>query len=413
MTPNDAAEPVIVDADAGRNADAVDTAEAADPVDTDASSVDPAAVLDDRSVRIVHEGSWIHPGGAARVAKALADAFDAPVTVGHTPDPEFWDGYDVEFPFQERFHNGLSGALYGRDFARPIAELSRAAGFRGLTFDEDVVISSGTAAKWWVPRHDQHHVHYCHVPPPRFYARPTSGLVDWATTTFVTVLDRHFADYCTGMLANSAFTRDRVHRHYLRDRDAVPVVNPPIDTDRFRHEPADSEDPYFVLIGRLSEMKRVERVARAFDSPPTVDGHPARLVVVGDGPLRNRVARSEHVTVHERLPDDELADLVAHSTGGIAFAREEHCGMTPKEFQSAGKPVVVPAEPNLENHVTDGVDGVVVPPTEAGVRDGVERVLATDWDPDRIQDTAAGWSHDAFRERARDAVARVVAADER
>jgi len=372
----------------------------------DAGDVDPEGVLADRSVRVVHEGSWIHPGGAARVARALADALDAPLTVGHTPDQSFWDGYDVEFPFQARFHDGLSAKLYLSDAARPAAELLNAAGFRGLEFDEDVVVSSGTAAKWWVPRHDQHHVHYCHVPPPRFYARPTNGLLDWATTTAVTVLDRHFADYCTGIVANSDFTRQRVHKHYRRERDAVPVVNPPIDVDRFRHEPADPDDPYFVMIGRLTDMKRADLVARAFAD---LD---ARLVVVGDGPLHDRVAGRPNVTVHERLDDDDLADLVAHSTGGVAFAREEHCGMTPKEFQSAGKPVVVPDEPNLNNHATDGEDGVVVDPTTDGVRDGVERVLGTDWDRERIQATAADWSHDAFRGRARRAVASVVAADE-
>jgi glycosyltransferase involved in cell wall biosynthesis len=393
------------------SADDADPSTAEDPDQSradapDLPSVDPDAVLDGRSVRIVHEGSWIHPGGAGRVAKALADAFDAPVTVGNTPDREFWQGYDVAFPFQDRFHEGLSSRVFLDDRVRPASELLRAAGFRGLEFDEDVVISSGTAAKWWVPRHDQHHVHYCHVPPPRFYARPTDGIVDWASTTLVTVLDRHFADYCTGMLANSEFTRQRVHKHYLRDRDTVPVVNPPIDVDRFQHAPADEDDPYFVMIGRLNEMKRTDVVARAFRD---LD---ARLVLVGDGPLRDRVAHRRNVTVHQRLSDADLADLVAHSTGGIAFAHEEHCGMTPKEFQSAGKPVVVPDEPNLHNHVTDGEDGVVVPVSTTGVRDGVERVLASDWDPDRIRATAANWSHDAFSEHARDAVARIVASDE-
>ena len=395
----------------GRDAPADDAAEASATGERANAlalpNVDPDEVLAGRSVRVVHEGSWLHPGGAGRVAKALADAFDAPVTVGHTPDPEFWAGYDVEFPFQERFHDGLSSRVFLDDRVRPASELLRAAGFRGLDFREDVVISSGTAAKWWVPRHDQQHVHYCHVPPPRFYARPTDGLVDWASTTLVSVLDRHFADYCTGMLANSAFTRQRVHRHYLRDRAEVPIVNPPIDVDRFRHAPADDADPYFVMIGRLSAMKRAAVVARAFRD---LD---ARLVLVGDGPLRDQVAGRPNVRVHERLSDSDLAALVAEATGGIAFAREEHCGMTPKEFQSAGKPVIVPDEPNLRNHVTDGADGVVVPASEAGVREGVQRVLDAQWDPDRIRDAAADWSREAFREHARRAVARVVAADER
>jgi glycosyltransferase involved in cell wall biosynthesis len=400
MTAGDGGAGKSNDGDAGADATSADDA-------LDLPDVDPDDVLAERSVRVVHEGSWLHPGGAGRVAKALADAFDAPVTVGHTPDREFWAGYDVEFPFQSRFHDGLSSRVFLNDRVRPVSELLRAAGFRGLDFEEDVVISSGTAAKWWVPGHDQHHVHYCHVPPPRFYARPTEGIVDWASTTLVSVLDRHFADYCTGMLANSAFTRQRVHRHYLRDRAGVPVVNPPIDVERFRHAPADADDPYFVMIGRLSGMKRADVVARAFE------GLDACLVLVGDGPLKKRVAGRPNIEVHERLSDGDLADLVAGATGGIAFAREEHCGMTPKEFQSAGKPVVVPDEPNLRNHVAEGEDGVVVPANDAGVREGVRRVLDTYWDPDRIRDTAADWSHEAFREHARRAVARVVAADER
>lgn len=360
-----------------------------------------AAPADDLDVRVVHEGSWIHPGGAARVARELARAFDAPVTVGHTPYPEFWEGLDVEFPFQDRFQQGVSGWLSDRSRFRSVAELLRATGFRGLSFDERVVITSGTAAKWFVPRWDQAHVHYCHVPPPRFYAEPTGGLVDWLLTTGVGVVDSHFADFCTAIVANSEFTAERVRTHYRREE--APVLNPPISVDRFHNEPPATDDPYFVMVGRLTEMKRADVVARAF-----ADLDDARLVLVGDGPLADSCQARENVTVHERVDDDELQDLIARSVGGIAFARLEHCGMTPKEFQAAGKPVVVPREPNLVNHVEDGATGVVVDPDEAGVREGVRRVLATEWDVETIQSAAADWSVESFHRRARELLPRLL-----
>jgi hypothetical protein len=70
---------------------------------------------------------------------------------------------------------------------------------------------------------------------------------------------------------------------------------------------------------------------------------------------------------------------------------------------------VVPDEPNLCNHVTDGEDGVVVESSEAGVR----RVLGATWDSDRIRETALPWSREAFRDRARELIEDALAENER
>lgn len=351
--------------------------------------------ISEMSVRVVHEGSWIHPGGAGRVAREMAKALDAPVTVGHTPHPEFWtrEGLDVEFPFQDRFERGLSGRFYKADAVRPLAELRRGASYRELSFGEDLVITSGTAAKWFVPRYDQHHVHYCHVPPPRLYARPTGGILDWAATTATGIVDRWFADFCDGMIANSEFTRRRIEKHYGRPAEEIAVLHPPIETDRFSHM-APNEDRYVVMIGRLTRMKRVDVALKAFAGREDVD-----LVLVGDGPLREACEEVPGVSVYSGLSDFALEKLVARSVGGIAFAREEHCGMTPKEFQAAGKPVVVPDEPNLKNHVEDGETGVVVDPSVEGLGEGTDRLLSTGWDVGKIQAAAEGWSTDRFRDR--------------
>jgi len=349
-------------------------------------------MLDDTSVRVVHEGTWLYPGGAERVAREIARALDAPVTVGHSADRSFWSDLDAEFPFQS-LNDGHRSQL-----PRELKEAYLGFAFRTLSFEEDLVISSGTTAKWWSPRTDQIHVHYCHSPPVRVFVDAAGSVPDAVLKTAVGMVDRFYAEMCDEILANSAFTADRVRTYYRRE---APVINPPIEVDRFHNEPAD-EPPYFVFVGRLDDMKRAPAVARAFRD---VD---AELVMAGDGLRREACERVSGVTVRDRVSDADLEDIVARAVGGIAFAEREHCGMTPKEFQAAGKPVIVPDEPNLHNHVEDGEDGVIVAPTIEGVREGVDRVLAGDWDPDGIRATAEEWSVERFHDRIRTTVAEIV-----
>lgn len=340
------------------------------------------------TVRVVHDGDWVRPGGGARVAVHLAQALDAPLTVGHSDRPEWYrDRVDgVEIAFNSELHDSLTARIIDRPALRPLAELRLGQLINGLAFDEDIIVSTGTAAKWFAPKAGQTNIHYCHSPPPRCYAE-SSGLFDAGTG----IIDSHFARLTDRFLANSEFTRARVGKHYRRTAD---ILHPPVRTHAFEYdEPA--SPPMFVMIGRLVEMKRPRMVVDAFRD---LD---ARLVLVGDGPLRHACASVPGVEVRPDASDREVETLVADAVGGIAFAEQEHCGLTPKEIQAAGKPVIVPDEPNLHNHVTDGETGVIVPATITGVQDGVRRVLERDWDHHRIQSAASAWSIDSFHERAR------------
>lgn len=351
-----------------------------------------------RSIHVLHDGDWQRPGGGARVAVELASALDAPLTVGHTGAPEWWDDQPIEtsiaFP---GLTSGSAGAVYRH--ARSAAELRLGQAFRSLDLASDIVITSGTAAKWYVASHDQSHIHYCHTPPPRCYADPPSGWIRGPLATISSVFDRHFATFPDGLLANSTFTKQRIRNFY--DRKAE-ILHPPIRTARFQYQPPNRER-YIVMIGRINDMKRARMVAETFRS---IDD--ASLVLVGDGPERAACERIDGVTVYPDLSDRAVEELVARSLGGIAFGENEHCGLTPKEFQAAGKPVLVPDEPNLCNHVVGGETGIIAEPSHAGVRRGVRELLKTDWDHDRIQQAAAGWSTEQFWERTRDIVGRLV-----
>lgn len=343
------------------------------------------------TVRVIHDGDWIHPGGGARVAKELARALDAPLTVGHSATPEFWleDDVDVEFAFQDEFQ-GRRKALYNR--VRGLAELRLAQRFRSLDYSEDLLVTSGTAAKWIIPQYDQHHVHYCHTPPPRFYGEPRKSLPGWAVSLAGGLADRHFSSYVDQFLANSEFTRTRVQKHYRED---ATVLHPPVRTDAFRwQEP--NQDRYLVMIGRLNEMKRADVVAEAWRDIDDVN-----LVMIGNGPLRAECEAVDGVSVYSDLMDYAVEWTVARSVGGIALAELEHCGITPKEIQAAGKPVLVPDEPNLRNHATDSETGIIVPPSPEAVRDGVQKLVATEWNRETIEDAAETWSTDRFHRKAR------------
>ncbi|QRV13991.1 glycosyltransferase [Haloterrigena salifodinae] len=355
------------------------------------------------NVRILHDGSFIRPGGSARVARELARALDAPVTVGHTVDREFWNDVDANFAFQNEFHNGFSGRGYDY-IPKHYAEFRVGQRFRELDFEEDILLSTSTMSKWIVPKYHQAHINYCHVPPPHFYAIPKRGVINWAKSLGLGIIDQHFTTFVDQILANSEFTRKRVRRHYRTD---PPVLHPPVRVKEFYHfEPADP--PYFVMVCRLVPMKRPELVARAFANMDT----DVRLIVVGSGPLQATLEQYRNVDVKTGLSDEEVEDVIARSVGGIAFAELEHCGITPKEFQAAGKPVIVPDEPNLRNHVVDGDTGVVTAISEAGIRNGIARVLNREWNPNRIREVAESWSQEAFGNRARELLQEVIDREE-
>lgn len=352
----------------------------------------------DKSIRVIHDGSFNNTGGAARVAKQIAKTFDAKVTVGHSINPEFWEEVNADIVFRNEFNEGISGWLYDNIIPKPYADLRVSQKFKGVEFDEDVLITTSDVSKWIIPRHDQIHIDYCHVPPEDYYATPRETFFGWVKQTGMGVLDRYFTSFCDGMIANSEFTQQRIRRHYQRN---APVIHPPVRVDDFYN--ANSEG-YYVTIGRLVSMKRMDLVAKTFKILEE------DLIVIGDGPLRKYIEQTG-ASVYPNPSDKKVEDIVAKAEAGIAFADHEHCGLTPKEFQAAGKPVIVPDEPNLKNHVSDGVTGVIVDPSSKGLRCGIKRIKDSSWDPKRIQKETEGWSIQDFRRKCREYVAEVTEND--
>ncbi|WP_022867691.1 glycosyltransferase family 4 protein [Schaalia vaccimaxillae] len=123
-----------------------------------------------------------------------------------------------------------------------------------------------------------------------------------------------------------------------------------VDTDYWSPSPGVRVDDgltTLVFVGALSALKGIEELVHV--SCGLVDDHPHQLVIIGDGPLRSRIAtlvqEYPHIrmcgvlpseAVREHLRDADALVLPTRSTQG----RTEAAGLVLLEAQSCGIPVV-------------------------------------------------------------------------
>jgi glycosyltransferase involved in cell wall biosynthesis len=140
------------------------------------------------------------------------------------------------------------------------------------------------------------------------------------------------------------------------------LVTPGVEIPEEVAEPA--EPPHVLFLGRLSEEKGILELVEATDGIPRV--------VVGDGPLRDRVPDAIGFVPKADLPGYfERAAVVA------CPSRREGYGVVAREAMAHGRPVVVSAVGGLLDAVEDGVTGVSVPARDpAALRTALERLLA-------------------------------------
>jgi glycosyltransferase involved in cell wall biosynthesis len=121
--------------------------------------------------------------------------------------------------------------------------------------------------------------------------------------------------------------------------------------------------PHVLYVGRLSAEKGVLELVEACEGLP--------LVVVGDGPLRDRVPGAVGF-----VPPDELGPWYERAAVVAAPSRREGYGVVVREAMAWGRPVVASAVGGLTDAVEDGVTGLLVPPRDVpALRAAIERLL--------------------------------------
>jgi glycosyltransferase involved in cell wall biosynthesis len=127
-----------------------------------------------------------------------------------------------------------------------------------------------------------------------------------------------------------------------------------------------ADDPVLLHVGRLAPEKNVELVLRAYAA---VRAHnaAARLVIVGDGPLRRRLeakAGAGVVFTGERK-GEELAACYASGDVFLFPSLTETFGNVTMEALASGLVVVAYRSAAAAVHVKQGVNGLLAPPGDA------------------------------------------------
>jgi glycosyltransferase involved in cell wall biosynthesis len=283
----------------------------------------------------------------------------------------------------------------------------------------DLVISSShSVAKGARPAPGALHVSYVHSPmryvweaEGEYTAHAPGGALGRAafaaTATYLRRWDLATTSRASVLIANSRYTEQRIRRYYGRD---ATIIEPPVDTARFARIPdppplptspaAGGSEPLYLCVSALVPYKRVELAVRAFA------GRRGRLVVVGDGSDRDRLARlaGPNVELRGRVDDAELDALYARCHAVIHPALDDF-GIVPVEAMAAGRPVVAFAEGGVADSIREGEGGVVfTQPSPEAVGAAVDRLEQTRFDPARLRALAQRFDRNAFERRFADFV---------
>ena len=276
----------------------------------------------------------------------------------------------------------------------------------------DLVISSESGpAKGVIVHPNARHLCYCHTPMRYIwdqFAEHAAQLSPPARAYFCSVAhrlrvwDAAAAQRTDRFLANSSFVAARIRRCYGRGAE---VLHPPVDTNRFT--PGAGGDAY-LFVSELTAYKRADLAIEA------VRGTDRRLVVVGDGPERQRLARTAppNVSFLGRVSDDRLAQAYREARA-LIFPGEEDFGITPVEAMASGRPVIALGRGGAAETVADGLTGLHFAEQSAGaLRAALDRFEAQEamFSPGVIRAHAAGFGADRFRRGFQAAVDNLMAA---
>jgi glycosyltransferase involved in cell wall biosynthesis len=149
----------------------------------------------------------------------------------------------------------------------------------------------------------------------------------------------------------------------------VVVTHFGVDTDKFKPQ----KSPSTFVIGTVRALRNIygiDILIKAFAlfsrRPP---GKKARLLIVGDGPLRNDLEEltinlgiSDKVEFRGKVSHERIPDILSEMSLFAVLSRSESYCVAALEAQACGLPVVASNVGGLPEVVDNGVTGILIPP---------------------------------------------------
>lgn len=316
-------------------------------------------VVDTRGgrVAIAHDYFGIR-GGGERLVLTAANALDARLICGYRST----DSYEASAFPSDTVTLDPPGFLH-RPALRTMALAVQFASSRRLLRKFPVRLFSGVSAPFAAEKGDAvRNVYYCHTPPRFLYDQREHFSADIEKTLAgrlaLSWFQRGYESAVAKMdviVANSNTVRERIFRYLGRD---ATVVYPPVDLSAFTWQ---GQGGYYLSTARLSSLKRVDLIVKAFRRLP--DKH---LVVASSGEelaaLKAIAQGAPNITFLGWVSEERLRQLVGEAIATIYVPVDEDFGMSPIESMAAGKPVIGVAEGGLRETIVPGETGVLLSP---------------------------------------------------
>ena len=211
--------------------------------------------------------------------------------------------------------------------------------------------------------------------PVLLYAHGSDVLVAARKSRLHARLARFAVAHADARVANSFWVADAVA---ALGRTAQ-VIPPGVDLDRFKPEDEgaardrlglDHDARIALFIGGLVQIKGPDVFAEAMTGAKGWLG-----IVVGDGPLADRVAASGSVAVYPAVSPDQVSEWLTAADIVVVPSRGEGLGLAAVEALACGRPVVASNVGGLPEVVHDGANGLLVPVGDAAaLRVAIERL---------------------------------------
>jgi phosphatidylinositol alpha-1,6-mannosyltransferase len=202
------------------------------------------------------------------------------------------------------------------------------------------------------------------------------------------------------IIANSNFTKNALIGFGISEKKII-VINPPVDYKRFekvkngeelKEDYGLKDKKVLLTVGRLVERKGHDYVIKAL--PEIIKEIPQiHYLIVGDGIYRGELERlsvklnvRDYITFAGFIPDDELPEYYAMCDVFIMASREikekgdvEGFGIVYLEANAVKKPVIAGRSGGITDAVEDGINGILVNPTdEKDIAGAIIRLMKDD-----------------------------------
>jgi glycosyltransferase involved in cell wall biosynthesis len=361
-------------------------------------------------IAIVHPWFLAH-GGAEQVVDALAKTF---------PTADFYTLFYNEKDLPKNLRgrkikalklNWMPGKYQLYRFMLPLYPLMIES--LDLTGYDLILSSDSCVMKGVLIDQNAVHICYCHSPMrclwdlrrqfTESFVEPVRSIFTLGTH-YVRQWDFAAAQRVDKFVANSYNVAQRITKFY---RQESTVIYPPVDTSSafISH----SHDDYYLSVGRLTDVKRVDVLIKACNQLGR------RLIVAGRGRELERLKALAGPTVEfvGRVSDSELQNLYARCRAFL-FAADEDFGIVPVEAQAYGRPVIAYGRGGALETVIPRVAGAESDATGVFFRRQTEEDVAAAilefernehiFRPERIQAHARRFDTRVFSEQMRDLV---------